>query len=231
MKTGEFAYLGNRGDAATQPPVILGSSSSSSSSSGSGSFFHSSAFTASAASLDDAAAGGTVYGLSNATLNTPWPKVEVGKRRMREEMARVAAAAAASAAASHRSPELDAVRVMERVLDNVGEWREWGKDVGTSGGAGGGEGDTAGGWINDPPPPALSLSPSTFVRPGAASGRPDYGTRCSTVRAVQRGGSGIGSGGKAIGSGGAWREVSVTERVLDHATRRWHDTETRFTLD
>ena len=90
VKTGQFAYVGNRGAAATtQAPVILSPYASSTSATENNNNYNDVADDASAA---DAAAGGVVYGLSNATLDIPWPKVELGKRRLREEMQRVAAA-------------------------------------------------------------------------------------------------------------------------------------------
>ena len=64
-RTGEFAHLTNRGDA---PGVVT--------------------------RLDrdgpTRCARGFVHGLSNAGLNTPWPKVRLGCERMRREMERVA---------------------------------------------------------------------------------------------------------------------------------------------
>ena len=81
-RTLEFAYLGNRGDVADAPPSTLVAPDH----------------------LDDGARG-TVFGLSNATLDHPWPKVLRGKAALREEMRRAAA-------------RVDPVAILERVLEN-----------------------------------------------------------------------------------------------------------------
>jgi uncharacterized protein with NRDE domain len=67
-RTGEFACLSNRGDdAGTATPLAAKPS----------------------AECADEDVGGAVYGLSNAALDAPWPKIANGKKAMEEEMARV----------------------------------------------------------------------------------------------------------------------------------------------
>ena len=67
-RTGEFACLSNRGDdAGTATPLAAKQS----------------------AECSDEDVGGAIYGLSNAALDAPWPKIKNGKKAMEEEMARV----------------------------------------------------------------------------------------------------------------------------------------------
>lgn len=245
LKAGEFAYVGNRGAAAAASPLTLSSTSGVEGGVG--------------VNSDDCGSGGVVYGLSNATLDTPWPKVEVGKARLREEMTRMASIKSAV-------PDLDATRVIERVLGNTGEWVEWEPEPGDGAR---GEGGTTGSST----PPPLHESWSTFVKPGAAPGRKGYGTRCSTVRArvvdsrdeelrrhdasgarlrtsitvdtwkrnlymllnltICRAclyGEVIAVKRGGVGEGVGRGEVEMTERVLDCGSRKWRDAKTRFTI-
>ena len=189
-RTGEFAHLTNRGDA---PGVVT--------------------------RLDrdgpTRCARGFVHGLSNAGLNTPWPKVRLGCERMRREMERVAGSGVfVEDGVEKRLVGLAAkrsalpTRLIERVLQNPGGGVDaWGSK----------------GWYSrsywgdghelDPPPP-LDQSERAFVKPGAAPGRPEYGTRCSTAIAM-RGDSPAG-------------EVNAVERSLEWDEREWVETAVAF---
>ena len=156
-----------------------------------------------------------MHGLSNAGLNTPWPKVRLGCERMRREMERVAGSGVfVEDGVEKRLVGLAAkrsalpTRLIERVLQNPGGGVDaWGSK----------------GWYSrsywgdghelDPPPP-LDQSERAFVKPGAAPGRPEYGTRCSTAIAM-RGDSPAG-------------EVNAVERSLEWDEREWVETAVAF---
>ena len=191
-RTLEFAYLGNRGDVADAPPSTLVAPDH----------------------LDDGARG-TVFGLSNATLDHPWPKVLRGKAALREEMRRAAA-------------RVDPVAILERVLENRATCVETRENVETRV-----ENvetrvenvetrvenvetrvenvetrvENVETRVENVETRASSLAelPSPFVRPGDAANEPGYGTRCSTVIVVDADGAG----------------ATVTERALDAEGRAW----------
>ena len=176
-RTLEFAYLGNRGEAAEAPP---------------------SALVAPKTDPDDGALG-AVFGLSNATLDHPWPKVLRGKAALREEMSRAASRAGDGTGAA----AVDAAAVIERVLENRGAWTDAGSNS---------RADGDGATVSSDSVSSLADLPSPFVRPGDAANRPGYGTRCSTVVVVDADGAG----------------ATVTERSLDAERRAWQpDTTTR----
>ena len=134
-------------------------------------------------------ARGFVHGLSNAGLNTPWPKVRLGCERMRREMERVAGSGVfVEDGVEKRLVGLAAkrsalpTRLIERVLQNPGGGVDaWGSK----------------GWYSrsywgdghelDPPPP-LDQSERAFVKPGAAPGGPSTApdaaprSRCEATR-------------------------------------------------
>lgn len=188
-RTGEFAYLTNRnGDESkdeTNAIVRLDSSG------------------------PVRCASGYIHGLSNAGLNTQWPKVTLGMDRMRCEMERVVGVGVfIEDGVEKRLFKLSAARsalpsrLIERVLQNPGEWDVYGSK----------------GWFArsywgdghevDPPLP-LNVSERAFVKPGAAPGMPGYGTRCSTAIYFR--------GDVPDG------EVRVLERSLAFDTKEWSD--------
>ena len=187
-RTGEFAYLTNRnGDESNDTNAIV--------------------------RLDKSGpvrcASGYIHGLSNAGLNTQWPKVTCGMDRMRREMERVVGVGVfIEDGVEKRLFELSAARsalpsrMITQVLQNPGTWDVYGSK----------------GWFArsywgdghevDPPLP-LNVSERAFVKPGAAPGMPGYGTRCSTA-IYFRGDSPDG-------------EVRVLERSLAFDTKEWSD--------
>jgi uncharacterized protein with NRDE domain len=176
-RTLEFAYLGNRGEVAEAPP---------------------SALVVPKPEPDDGVLG-AVFGLSNATLDHPWPKVLRGKASLREEMSRAASRAGDGTGAA----AVDAAAVIERVLENRGAWTDAGSNS---------RADGDGATVSSDSGSSLAGLPSPFVRPGDAADRPGYGTRCSTVIVVDADGAG----------------ATVTERSLDAERRAWRpDTTTR----
>ena len=169
-RTLEFAYLGNRGDVADAPPSTLVAPDH----------------------LDDGARG-TVFGLSNATLDHPWPKVLRGKAALREEMRRAAA-------------RVDPVAILERVLENRATRVE---NVETR--------------VENVETRASSLAelPSPFVRPGDAANEPGYGTRCSTVIVVDADGAGATVTERALDAEGrAWQPDATARIEFEGCIRR-----------
>lgn len=156
-----------------------------------------------------------MHGLSNAGLNTPWPKVRLGCERFSREMERVAGSGVfVEDGVEKRLVGLAAKRsalptaLITRVLQNPGgDVDAWGSK----------------GWYSRSywgdghelnPPPPLDRSERAFVKPGAAPGRPEYGTRCSTA-ITMRGDSPAG-------------EIAVVECSLEWDEREWVETEVAF---
>ena len=136
--TGEFAYLGNRGDVrAANPKRLDAHSPKEGIGMGKQSY-------------------GLIYAVSNATLDVPWPKVELGKERLRCAMETFNANGTTGDFAN---------RLIHEVLENRGLATEE-------------TGEQKSGTKSALP---LRDNPSAFVKPGACPHRPIYGTRCSTV--------------------------------------------------
>ena len=161
--TGEFAYVGNRGDASGDGSPVA---------------------------LDEGAAGvtenahGRVCGVSNAALAAPWLKVTAGAARLSDAVAAFAresnpgrrddgdASGASTAETPEASLEAFATTLLQTVLQNDGTWCPARRAA-----AADDDDDAA-----DP----SSTRASAFVAPGAAPRhRGAYGTRCSTVVTVR----------------------------------------------
>ena len=218
--TNEFAYVGNRGDAAGDgSPVRLDEELPE-------------AFLCTSVQSEKYARHGVTLGVSNATLKTPWPKVVAGA-------ARLADAVAAYARGSNPRPSEDsdesvpnakdapddaslsafAETLVRAVLQNDGTWRPVSEKERRE--------------SSDVRENALATSASAFVAPGAAPGARagTYGTRCSTVVAVRHDGKAAvvvertlawraeGGGSSALGDG-AWSAPRTTAFAIRNRRER-----------
>ena len=162
--TGEFAYVGNRGDAAGDgSPVRLDV------------FPH------------ENDVHGVARGVSNATLATPWPKVVAGAARLTDAVA----AYARGSNPGQENEESDenrelaafATAALRAVLQNDGTWRPSRRGARTGDDEKKTDDDDD---DDDDERVPLATNPSAFVAPGEAPRRRGaYGTRCSTVVAVR----------------------------------------------
>ena len=167
LRSGEFAYLGNRGGVANASPCRLDL----------GANFLSTA--AEANGSKTILKLGVVHGLSNATLDTrgekAWPKVVRGKDRLARAVSAFCIRKQCNVVASvdrldHETQYADfAVSLLSEVLENVEA-----------------TGNTSDDTTRDVSEKEMSANlrdnPSAFVKPGGATrNRTSYGTRCSTV--------------------------------------------------
>ena len=92
LSAGEFAYVGNRGAAEDEAPKLLTAASGGVTGGGAANGGVAGGGAANGGVAGGGGegeegggggggAGGAVYGLANAVLDTPWPKLEVGKRQ------------------------------------------------------------------------------------------------------------------------------------------------------
>ena len=196
--TGEFAYVGNRGDAAGDgSPVRLDVKKGD---------------RCSYENVRAECAYGGACGVSNAALGAPWPKVVAGAARLADAVAAYARDSNPGRSdEGHASLSAFAETALRRVLQNDGTWRPAREDFGED------DADAA-----DDRRDVLATRASAFVAPGDAPRRRGaYGTRCSTVVAVSAdkktavvvertlAWSAEGGGSSALGSG-VWSAPKAT---------------------
>ena len=173
--TGEFVYVGNRGDAAGDgSPVRLDDRPS-----------HTK--TKTVTHKDDL--HGVARGVSNATLATPWPKVVAGAARLTDAVVAYARGSNPGQEREETDENRDlaafATDALRAVLQNDGTWRPSRRGSRAGDGEKKTDDDDDDDDDDDERIP-LATNPSAFVAPGAAPRlRGAYGTRCSTVVAVR----------------------------------------------
>ena len=167
--TGEFAYVGNRGDAAGDgSPVRLDDQSRKTAKND----LH-----------------GVACGVSNATLATPWPKVVAGAARLTDAVVAYARGSNPGQEREETDENRDlaafATDALRAVLQNDGTWRPSRRGARAGDDEKKTDDDDDDDDDDDERVP-LATNPSAFVAPGAAPRRRGaYGTRCSTVVAVR----------------------------------------------
>ena len=174
--TGEFVYVGNRGDAAGDgSPVRLDDQSPPAKTK------------TKTVAKDDFR--GVARGVSNATLATPWPKVVAGEARLTDAVVAYARGSNPGQEREETDENRDlaafATDALRAVLQNDGTWRPSRRGARAGDDEKKTDDDDDDDDDDDERIP-LATNPSAFVAPGAAPRlRGAYGTRCSTVVAVR----------------------------------------------